>query len=47
MTKKEPYKNHAEIEQMFMLKNALVNAVMLIGKSDDAAKMILDTANMH
>ena len=27
-----------------MLRNELVNAVMLIGKSDDAAKMILDTA---
>ena len=42
--KKKPNKNHAEIERMFMLTNELVNAVRLIGKSDDAAKMILDTA---
>ena len=42
--KKETSKKHAEIEQMFVLRNELVNAVMLIGKSDDAAKMILETA---
>ena len=34
--KKEANKNHAEIEQMFMLRNELVNAVMLIGKSIQA-----------
>ena len=39
--KKESNKNHAEIEQTFMLRYELVNAVMLIGKSDDAPKMIL------
>ena len=37
--KKEANKNYTE-----MLRNELVNAVMLIGKSYDAAKMILETA---
>ena len=34
--KKEATKNYAEIEQMCTLRNELVNAVMLIGKSIQA-----------